>query len=176
MACRRPAPIHYQIQYWNIVNWTLTNKLQWNLDQIHTFSFKKNVFENMSSGKWRPSCLGLNMLRVNMRTMCMQRCALNMLGLLLGLCPANGRQRYFVTTSLIGCVQAENEPYKRPSVCSRTISHHRSTRVVRIIMTYNGQHVHVKVTSWHDTAVTRHWTYHLRWHLQHRYAFKCVDI
>ena len=27
-------------------------------------------------------------------------------GLIIGLCPANERQRYFVTTSLIGCVQA----------------------------------------------------------------------
>ena len=26
-------------------------------------------------------------------------------GLILGLCPANGRRRYFVTTSLIGWVQ-----------------------------------------------------------------------
>ena len=29
---------------------------------IHTFSFKKFNFQ-MSSGKWRPSCLGLNVLR-----------------------------------------------------------------------------------------------------------------
>ena len=31
-------------------------------------------------------------------------------GLILGLCPANERRRYFVTTSLIGCAQAWNQP------------------------------------------------------------------
>ena len=33
------------------------------LSEIHTFSFKK-MHLNMSSGKWRPICLGLNVLRV----------------------------------------------------------------------------------------------------------------
>ena len=32
------------------------------VSEIHTFSFKKMHFK-MSSGKWRPSCLGLNELR-----------------------------------------------------------------------------------------------------------------
>ena len=32
------------------------------LIKIHTFSFKK-IHLKMSSGKWRPSCLGLNVLR-----------------------------------------------------------------------------------------------------------------
>ena len=31
------------------------------LSEVHTFSFKKMLL-NMSSGKWRPFCLGLNML------------------------------------------------------------------------------------------------------------------
>ena len=31
-------------------------------------------------------------------------------GLILGLCPANERRRYFVTMSLIGWVQAQNQP------------------------------------------------------------------
>ena len=31
------------------------------VSEIHTYSFKKMHFE-MSSGKWRPSCLGLNVL------------------------------------------------------------------------------------------------------------------
>ena len=35
-----------------------------NLSQIHIFSFKKMHFK-MSSGKWRPFCLGLNLLRPN---------------------------------------------------------------------------------------------------------------
>ena len=34
------------------------------VNEIHTFSFKKMHFK-MSSGKWRPSCLGLNVLNVN---------------------------------------------------------------------------------------------------------------
>ena len=33
------------------------------LIEIHTFSFKK-MYLKMSSGKWRPFCLGLNVLRV----------------------------------------------------------------------------------------------------------------
>ena len=33
------------------------------LIEIHTFSFKK-IHLKISSGKWRPFCLGLNMLRV----------------------------------------------------------------------------------------------------------------
>ena len=32
------------------------------VSEIHTYSFKKMHFK-MSSGKWRPSCLGLNVLR-----------------------------------------------------------------------------------------------------------------
>ena len=36
------------------------------LIEIHTFSFKK-MHLKMSSGKWRPFCLGLNVLTLNMR-------------------------------------------------------------------------------------------------------------
>ena len=32
------------------------------LIEIHTFSFKKKIHLKMSSGKWRPFCLGLNVL------------------------------------------------------------------------------------------------------------------
>ena len=35
-----------------------------NLIEIHTFSFKK-MHLKMSSGKWRPFCLGLNVLEIN---------------------------------------------------------------------------------------------------------------
>ena len=31
--------------------------------EIHTFSFKKMHYLKMSSGKWRPFCLGLNVLK-----------------------------------------------------------------------------------------------------------------
>ena len=55
------APSHYLNQCWNIVNWTLRNKLQWNLNRNSYISFKKMHFK-MPSGKWRPFCLGLNFL------------------------------------------------------------------------------------------------------------------
>ena len=34
------------------------------LSKIHTFSFKK-MYMKMSSGKWRPFCLGLNVLNMH---------------------------------------------------------------------------------------------------------------
>ena len=52
------APSHYLNQCWNIVNCTPRNKLQWNVNWI---SYKK-IHLKMSSGKWRPFCLGLNVL------------------------------------------------------------------------------------------------------------------
>ena len=55
------APSHYLNQCWNIVNSNLRNKLQWNLKQ-HTFSFKK-IHLKMSSAKFWPFCLGLNVLK-----------------------------------------------------------------------------------------------------------------
>ena len=55
------APGHYLNQCWNIVNWTTMNKLQWNLNQIHTLSFKKMNLK-ISSAKWWPFCLSLNVL------------------------------------------------------------------------------------------------------------------
>ena len=39
------------------------------LIEIHTFSFKKMRFK-LSSGKWRPFCPGLNVLRAQMRMHC----------------------------------------------------------------------------------------------------------
>ena len=54
------APNHYLKQCWNIVNWTLRNKLQ-NLTKIQIFSFKKMRFK-MSSVKCHLFCLGLNVL------------------------------------------------------------------------------------------------------------------
>ena len=49
------APSHYLNQCWNIVNWTLMNKLQWILTIIHTYSFKK-IHLKMSSAKWQSFC------------------------------------------------------------------------------------------------------------------------
>ena len=43
----RSAPSHYLKQCWNIINWTLAKKLQWNLNRnSHTF-IKENAFENV---------------------------------------------------------------------------------------------------------------------------------
>ena len=53
------APSHYLNQCWIVVNWTLRNKFQWNLNQNSNIFIQENVFE-MSSAKRRPFCLGLN--------------------------------------------------------------------------------------------------------------------
>ena len=45
MVCRLDAPSHYLNQYWNIVNWTLGNKLQWNLNQNSNISIKKCIWK-----------------------------------------------------------------------------------------------------------------------------------
>ena len=55
------APTHYLNQCWNIVNWTLGNKLQWNSNRNSNIFIKK-MHLKMSSGKSRPFCLGLNVL------------------------------------------------------------------------------------------------------------------
>ena len=43
---------HYLNKCWDIVNWNLTNKRQWKLNEIHTFLFKK-MHVKMSYAKWR---------------------------------------------------------------------------------------------------------------------------
>ena len=71
MACRLAGSSHYLNQCWNIVNhvnWTLGNKLGKSYIEIYTFSFKE-MHLKMLSGKWRPFCLGLNVL-----TLCVQNC------------------------------------------------------------------------------------------------------
>ena len=55
------ASSHYLSLCWNIVDLTLRNKLQWNLNRNSCIFIQENAFE-MSSGKWRPFCLGLNIL------------------------------------------------------------------------------------------------------------------
>ena len=61
------APSHYLNQCCNIVR----NKLQWNFHQIKTFSLKK-MRSKVSSGKRRPSCLGLNVLTTYFALRCPQ--------------------------------------------------------------------------------------------------------
>ena len=65
-----PATSHYLNQCWDFVNWTLRNKLSEYLIKLYTFEFKKMHFK-MSSGKWRPFCLSLNVL--NSRALLMAR-------------------------------------------------------------------------------------------------------
>ena len=58
------VPIHYLNQCWNIVNLMLGDKLQQNLIEeieIYTYSYKK-IHLKMSSWKWRPFSLNLNLL------------------------------------------------------------------------------------------------------------------
>ena len=47
MAFCPTAPSHYLIKCWLIVNWTLTSKLHWNLNQNTNFFFHKITFENV---------------------------------------------------------------------------------------------------------------------------------
>ena len=63
------APSHYLNQCWNIVNWTLGNKLQWNLIEIQTFSLKK-IRLKMLSAKCCSFCLSLNVLILCLHMVC----------------------------------------------------------------------------------------------------------
>ena len=52
---------HYRKQCWNIVNWTLRNKLQWNLNRNSYIFIHENAFENvvwkMAAILSRPQCV-----------------------------------------------------------------------------------------------------------------------
>ena len=61
------APSHYLNQCWNIVNWTLRNKVERNFNLNSNISSKK-MFSKMSSGNLRPICLGLSVLTYEQRT------------------------------------------------------------------------------------------------------------
>ena len=62
---RRPgsAPGHYLNQCWNIVNWILRNRLQWNLNQNSDIFIEKHSFENVvweiMSISSRPQCVNV---------------------------------------------------------------------------------------------------------------------
>ena len=55
------APRHYLNQCWNIVNWTLRNKFQWNFNRNSNICIEENTFENvvceMSAIFSRPQCV-----------------------------------------------------------------------------------------------------------------------
>ena len=59
------APNHYLNQCWDIVNWTLRNKLQWNFNQNTNIFIQKNAFENIVCETvailFRPQCVKIAM-------------------------------------------------------------------------------------------------------------------
>ena len=61
-----PAPSHYLNQCWIIVNWTLRNKLQWNLNRNSNIFIQENAFESVvcetAAILSRPQCVKLNKL------------------------------------------------------------------------------------------------------------------
>ena len=61
MACAWSAPSHYLNQCWNIVNWILRNKLQWNFNRNSNIFIQENALENvvceMASILSRPQCV-----------------------------------------------------------------------------------------------------------------------
>ena len=74
------SPERHQAIIWTnggiLLIWPLgTNFSEISID-IHTFSFKKIHFK-MSSGKWQPFCLGLNVLMAYARRAPMMTCALD---------------------------------------------------------------------------------------------------
>ena len=64
------SPSHYLNQCWNIVNWTLRNKPQWNFDQHSYIFIKKNAFENlickMAAILSQPECVNNNTFSIFM--------------------------------------------------------------------------------------------------------------
>ena len=63
MVIAWPAPSHYLNQCWNIVNLTLRNKLQWNLNRNSNICIQENLFESVdcetASILSRPQCVKL---------------------------------------------------------------------------------------------------------------------
>ena len=54
-------PSHYLNQFWNVVNWTPRNNLQWNFNRS-SYIFIQEMNLKMVSGNWQPFCLGPNVL------------------------------------------------------------------------------------------------------------------
>ena len=56
-----PAPSHDLNQCWDILNWTLGNKIQWNLNRYSNIFIQENGFENivwkMAAILSRPQCI-----------------------------------------------------------------------------------------------------------------------
>ena len=78
--------------------------------EIDTFSFKK-MYLKMSSGKWRPFCLGLNVLKKMKWYGQMAEMTPNS-GVILCMLPTNERRRNNVTSYLISWVHTQKYPSK----------------------------------------------------------------
>ena len=70
------VPSHYLNQCWNIINWTLVNKIQWNFPQNATISWKKmaaispeifltKFYLKMTSAKCQPFCINLSASKID---------------------------------------------------------------------------------------------------------------
>ena len=53
---------HHLNKYWDVVDWTLCKKFQWNLDRNSYIFSHENAFEHVV-WEWRAFCLKLNVLR-----------------------------------------------------------------------------------------------------------------
>ena len=58
------AQSHYLNQCWNIVNWTLTNELQWNCNRNSYIFIQENAFENYVVWKMAAILSHLNVLKI----------------------------------------------------------------------------------------------------------------
>ena len=78
------SPGRRQAIIWTNAGILLIEPLRTNFNEIsiaiHTFPFKE-IHLKMSSGKWRPFCLGLNVLCTEIHWLCFQACVKNLSGL-----------------------------------------------------------------------------------------------
>ena len=87
--------------------------------QLGTLYRLRRVDIILESGLRWVSQLTLVVLRNSYTKSSMARAGGNISGLILGLRPANEKRCYFVTTSFIGWVQAENQPHIGSWLCAR---------------------------------------------------------
>ena len=64
---RRQLPSHYLNQCWNIVDWTLGNKLQWNLNRNSYIFIQENAFENVV---WKMAAILSWLQCINVHSLC----------------------------------------------------------------------------------------------------------
>ena len=88
------------------------------LTEIHIFSLKKKDL-NILSGKWRPFCLSLNVLKAIALEMLIEVITITHLkithlktGIFLWMHPANERWHYILTPSHTGWAHVQNDPWK----------------------------------------------------------------